>query len=241
MRLAVVSDIHGNFEALESVLADIASASVDRIISLGDNIGYGADSEAVLRRLRASPIDSVRGNHELAVIDPKARSWFNPQALTSIMYTMAHLSDDAIQYLHTLPSSLHIDTHWFVHGFPPDSETRYLFQAGTNEIRKGLAATGCPICFVGHTHDLEIITIDESAIERRQLPCGAALLERDKRYIVNIGSVGQPRDGNRDAKYIVFDTDACVMDVRYVAYDREAAAKKIIAAGLPKSHAARLL
>ncbi|MFH1984487.1 MAG: metallophosphoesterase family protein [Pseudomonadota bacterium] len=241
MRLAVISDIHGNLDAFESVLSDISSASVDKIISLGDNIGYGAEPEAVLRRLQATSIPSIIGNHELAVIDSGVRKWFNPLARKSIMHTVAHLSDDAIGYLHTLPTSLHSDGCWFVHGFPTDSPTIYLFQASDDDIRKGLTSTGCTICFVGHTHMLEMVTVGTNTVRRQELPCGGVLLDGEKHYIINIGSVGQPRDGNRDAKYVIFDTDSRMLDVRYIPYDREAAARKVIAAGLPKAHAARLL
>lgn len=241
MRLAVVSDIHGNLDAFESVLADISSASVDEIISLGDNIGYGAEPEAVLRRLQSASIPSILGNHELAVIDPSVREWFNPLARKSILHTVAHLSDGAIQYLHTLPTSLHRDGCWFVHGFPPNSPTIYLFQGSDDDIREGLTATGCPICFVGHTHILEMLIVDTCAVEHQELTSGAVLLEDGPRYLINIGSVGQPRDRNRDAKYVIFDTDSTMLEVHYVSYDREAASRKIIAAGLPKAHAARLL
>jgi predicted phosphodiesterase len=240
MRLAIISDIHGNLEAFESVTADITAAGVDKTISLGDNIGYGAESDAVLRRIRDAEIPSVLGNHELAVMDPAVLAWFNPLARQSIEYTASRLSDASLRCLRAFPKSTQLGDCWFVHGFPPDSETRYLFQADDAEVIAGLDATGCPICFIGHTHDLEIVTIQGDSVVRDALAFEKRTLNKAERYLLNIGSVGQPRDGNRDAKYAIFDTDTWVIEIRAVAYDREKAAQKIIAAGLPANHANRL-
>ncbi len=241
MRLAVISDVHGNLDALEAVLADIAAAAVDMTLSLGDNIGYGAEPEAVLARLRAEGIPSVCGNHELAVIDPAVRQWFNPLARLSIEFTRSRLNDEAMAYLRTLPKSIHLGACWFVHGFPPDSPTVYLFQVDDGATRDALIATGCRVCFVGHTHDLELVTADAASVMREALSNCTLQLDGTKRYLASIGSVGQPRDGNPDAKYVIYHTDTGALKVRYVPFDREAAARKIIAAGLPKNHANRLL
>lgn len=241
MRLAVLSDVHGNLDALDAVLDDIAGQRADQVISLGDNIGYGAEPEAVINRLKEQDIPTICGNHELAVIDPSVRRWFNPVAKQSIDYTANCLTEAAIAYLHRLPTSRSIAACWFVHGFPPDSPTIYLFQVDDDGMKESLAAIDSSVCFVGHTHELERISLSASGVSRHPLPRGDHLLDAGCRHIINIGSVGQPRDGNRDAKYVVYDADAGILDVRYIPYDREAAARKIRDAGLPESHAARLL
>ena len=240
MKLAIISDIHGNLEALQEVLADVEQFEIDFIISLGDNIGYGPDSEQVVALLQRRGIPSIMGNHELALLDPSYLSWFNPLARTSLVHARRSLSDTSLLFISELPATLIERGCRFVHGFPPDSITTYLFEASQLRLQNAFALIPERLCFVGHTHKLELIGFDGSTITRARLRQGPMRLDRAKRYIINAGSVGQPRDGNNQAKYVVWDEETDCLEVRYVAYDYVSVAIKIVTAGLPKAHAERL-
>jgi predicted phosphodiesterase len=240
MRLAVISDIHGNFEALQQVLVDIDKSRIDNVISLGDNIGYGPEPDRVVQYIMARDIPSVQGNHELAVKDKEYLNWFNPVARRSLIMTSGLLSETSQRFVTGLEPFLTCENCRFVHGFPPDSPLIYMFQASDNrkiEVFKEIAER---LCFIGHTHTLEIISYDGQAIEYDDLPEGLTNLAANKRYIINIGSVGQPRDTSNDAKYVIWDSAYDSIEVRHVPYDIAAVVKKIKAAGLPEEHAQRL-
>lgn len=238
--LAILSDIHGNLDAFEEVLRDIESLAITQIFSLGDNIGYGPEPEAVIQRLAALGIPSVLGNHELAVTDPSELDWFNPVARESLRKTVGMLSEDSIEKIHQFPYCRVHDAYRFVHGFPPDSPVIYQFQMATKELEETFLTLSERVFFTGHTHYPEIIEYLDGRIERYEFPAGKRQLNPEGRYIINVGSVGQPRDGNNNAKYAVFDPEAFSVELRYIPYDVEAVVQKILAAGLPESHATRL-
>jgi diadenosine tetraphosphatase ApaH/serine/threonine PP2A family protein phosphatase len=241
MRLAVMADIHGNLEAFEAVLADMADRGVDAAVSLGDNVGYGADSEAVIRMLRERDIPSVAGNHELAVGNARFRRWFNPVARRSVEMTIAALSPESREYIAGLPNVRVLRGLRFVHGFPPRSPTLYLFQMSERGYRRGFRSAPEPLIFVGHTHELDRVAWDGTSLDFRGLKRGIVPLEPDRRFIVNVGSVGQPRDRDNRAKYAIWDERDRTLEVRFVAYDAATAARKIRKAGLPEVNATRLL
>lgn len=241
MRLAVISDIHANLEALQQVLIDIDGSNIDRVVCLGDNIGYGPDPEPVVTAINDLNIPSVIGNHELAVTDPTYLTWFNPLARKSLLLTRELLSDKTIQFISELKPFLTLFECRFVHGFPPDSATIYLFQVSGEELQRTFNQIKERICFVGHTHRLEIIEFNGDIITRSPLAKKIINLNRDHRYIINAGSVGQPRDGNNHAKYVVWDSEEDNIEVKYIPYDIASVFDKIIEAGLPKKHAVRLL
>ncbi|MEJ2156350.1 MAG: metallophosphoesterase family protein [Desulfobacteraceae bacterium] len=240
MRLALISDIHGNIEALQAVFADMANADINETVCIGDCIGYGADSEAVLVEVMGRRIPTTLGNHELAVCDKKHLNWFNPMARTSVEKTIATLSDASIDFIRGLPRSLVVEGCRCVHGYPPESVRTYLFQKAPHALIKTLKAMEESVCFVGHTHDLDFVSFDGRQVERHPLKKGITVLDVQNRYIVNVGSVGQPRDGNNNAKYAIYDTDLRQLEIRFVPYDIAAAVAKIQAAGLPQTHADRL-
>ena len=241
MRIAVLSDIHANMDALERVLADVDRSDADAVYCLGDSIGYGSEPEQVIRSLRRRRIPSVVGNHELAAIDPQFLAWFNPAARQSLKKTFALLSDESLAWIQGLPRYISAHGCRFVHGFPPDSPTLYLFQMESRRKQEILAALPEQVFFVGHTHLLDIITCDGGTVSGFDFRIGPNPLPPKLKYLVNIGAVGQPRDGDPRAKYVIWDTAARLLDIRCVPYDASAAAAKIRAAGLPESHARRLL
>ena len=240
MRLAVISDIHGNLEAFNQVLADIEASNVDDIICLGDNIGYGPDSEAVVNKVREHRIPSLMGNHESVVSDSRRLEWFNPLARKSLEMTAEMLSGDTIRYVSRLERSLVSHGCRFVHGFPPNSVRTYLFLVSERELTAAFARMEETRCFVGHTHRLDLIGYDRDLVDDIPFSKGITKLDKDKKYIVNIGSVGQPRDGDNNAKYVIWDSEKDHLELKFIPYDIASAAKKILAAGLPEAHARKL-
>ena len=240
MRLAIVSDIHANLEAFEAVLEDISAQKADRTICLGDSIGYGPDPEAVVRLLRLRGIESIMGNHELGIRDARTLAWFNPRARASLEWTATKLSDESLSFLRTLPKAIVLEKMRFVHGFPPDSPLVYLFQIPDSSLSKVLEHMDEQMCFIGHTHVLRLALWQPHAFEKRRLKQETFCLPPESKAIVNVGSVGQPRDGDNRAKYVLFDTQARTVEVRFIAYPRETTIRKILAAGLPGEHAERL-
>jgi predicted phosphodiesterase len=240
MKIAVLSDIHGNLDAFREVLQDLDHFRVDQVICLGDTIGYGPEPEETIRLIQQRAIPSVMGNHEMAVVKPQLQEWFNPLARESIQKTQALLSAETLLYISSLPSSQVIGRFRFVHGCPPSSPFIYLYQVSESRLMEIFRKSAEWIIFVGHTHNLRLISYDGHAIIKTPLRQGTVLLSDQNRYIVNAGSVGQPRDGNNAAKYVIVDTVAQSLEVRFVPYDIASVYRKIMDAGFPKSHAERL-
>lgn len=240
MRLAVISDIHGNLEAFLEVLKDLDRERPDRVISLGDNVGYGAQPEEVLELIRARRIPSIIGNHELAVAGLVDRTWFNPSSLQSLDITKGLISESSHRFIRTLPVNEVVGRALCVHGFPPDSALTYLFQVDDAGLEAALQNLEQPICFVGHTHELVKVFYDGRTFDREELSCGRIRLEPHGKYLVNVGSVGQPRDGDNRAKYVIWDDRSHTLDVRCIPYDFESAARKILQRGFPRINAQRL-
>ncbi|MBF0468921.1 MAG: metallophosphoesterase family protein [Desulfamplus sp.] len=237
MRIAVISDIHGNIEAFTTALKDIELQAVDKIISLGDNVGYGADPEAVIQQMIASRILSVLGNHDLACVNKKVYNWYIGDVKRSLDNTLSKLSLSSFDYLKGLKVNLSWYQAFFVHGFWPDSVRRYLHQIPDVELLHAFKHIKESTCFLGHTHRLSLVYPEDGDIQVKPLNPGMVQLEKDNKYMINVGSVGQPRDGDPGAKYVIWDTEKHSLNIRYVVYDNQTAARKIVAAGLPLKHA----
>jgi predicted phosphodiesterase len=240
MRIAVISDVHGNLEALEEVLADIDRLDIEESICLGDNIGYGPEPEEVLNLLRSRDIPSVVGNHELGLLDKGTLRHFNPLAAKVLMQTEELLSQDSIEYIKNLPTSLTSRDAFFIHGCPPDSVDTYLFELAAWEFKKIFTELENGIFFVGHTHELQLISFSGNQVIRQYMGRGTIHLNGDEKYIINAGSVGQPRDGNNNAKYVIWDDTDKTIEVRFVPYDIGKTAKKIMSVGFYRAFADRL-
>jgi diadenosine tetraphosphatase ApaH/serine/threonine PP2A family protein phosphatase len=240
MRLAIASDIHSNLEALQVVLADIDCSTVDDMVSLGDNIGYGPNPEEVLELLRLRGVLSIMGNHELGIVDPSCLPWFNAVARDSLEINQGLLSDESINSLGTLPSHRIVDDCLCVHGFPPDSIITYLFEVSDAQIASVLLAMAQELCFVGHTHVLALISWDGKRVHHQRLSQGTVHLPPGYKYLVNAGSVGQPRDGDNRTKYLIWDSGERLLEVRCLEYDIARTADLILRLGLPGINAYRL-
>ena len=240
MKIAIISDIHGNMEALEQILAEIDKIGIDDVISLGDHIGYGPEPERVIEHIRQRNISAVQGNHELALIEPAYLDWFNRPARKSLNITRKLLSSKSVDYIKTLKT--HIIAHGcrFVHGFPPDSVLTYLYQLPDEAKILALKKLKEQHCFIGHTHTLDIASYGRDGFESGRLKKGLHRLDARQKHIISAGSVGQPRDGNKQAKYIIWDSEKDTIEVRSVAYDIAVVVEKMMAIGLPPEHAKRL-
>lgn len=243
MQIAILSDIHANLEAFRSVLADIERRQppVDEIICLGDTLGYGPQPEACMRLLRQAGILSVQGNHELGVAQARYRQWFNPQSRQALERTCELISQETVAYIRTLPPFLIRHDCLFVHGLPPDSAFKYLYEIALDDMADIFSRFAESVAYIGHTHELEIVGWDGRCATRKVLGEGHHILDRSQRHIVNIGAVGQPRDGDNRAKYVLWDTDVRELTVRFIAYDIKAAMAGFKAAGMPEQYARRLL
>jgi len=240
MRLAIFSDTHGNYDAFQLVIKDINASNIDAVISLGDNIGYGPEPDRVIKEIKALGIPSVQGNHELALKDEEYLNWFNPAARKSLVKTRDLLSKVSIRYMSQFEPFITSYDCRFVHGFPPDSPLIYSFQVSEGRKQEVFKDMAERMCFIGHTHTLEIIGYDGKDIQYQELSEGLFRLDPEKKYIINTGSVGQPRDSTNKAKYVIWDSMEHSLDVRFLSYDIASVVRKIRAAGLPEEHAQRL-
>ncbi|MGB3210299.1 MAG: metallophosphoesterase family protein [Desulforhopalus sp.] len=240
MKVAVLSDIHGNLEAFEAVHADLGRLGADRVICLGDNIGYGPNPEEVLCRIRQLGYMSLLGNHEFALADERGRRWFNFQAAENNIETEKLLSDESKQYCSQLPTSATFDNAYFVHGWPPDSVFRYLDRQSDDRIAALFDSAEPSLFFLGHTHKLQLVSGRKGRITRRALGQETVVIKADKKYIINVGSVGQPRDGDNRAKYLLWDSEKGQLRVCCVVYDNAVTMKKIRERGFPEIYAIRL-
>jgi len=240
MRLAVLSDIHGNLEAFREVLDDLDCQQVDIVVSLGDNIGYGPEPEAVLRLLRARRIPSICGNHEKGIADPSFLSWFNNSARRSLDITRELLSDESILFSTTLKPTLVVNGCLLVHGCPPDSINTYLFELSDEQVKDLIVAMEQSLCFVGHTHELSLASFDGKEVRRSDLEEGFSYLPEGWKFIINTGSVGQPRDRDKRAKAVIWDDVSRLLEVRCVPYDIAKTAQRILDLGFPDINAKRL-
>jgi diadenosine tetraphosphatase ApaH/serine/threonine PP2A family protein phosphatase len=237
VRYAVLSDIHANLEALQAVLAD-AAPRTDALLCLGDLVGYGADPIECIETLASRAQTLVGGNHEHAVAGLIDLEWFNPHARAAAEWTRQRLDDDHRAYLASLPLVAQVGDATLVHASPdrPD-EWDYLLTA--QDGFDAFAAFTTRLCFVGHSHLAGAWSLGSSGPEHR---AGAVEveLERGRRYLVNVGSVGQPRDRDPRAAYAIWDSERGTISTRRVVYDVATAREKILRGGLPRFLADRL-
>jgi predicted phosphodiesterase len=242
VRYLILSDVHSNWEALEAVLA-AARGQYDRIVCCGDLAGYGPDPNRVLDWARANLHAVVRGNHDRACGGLEDLEWFNPIARAASVWTIAHLAPENFEYLRQLPAGpLHVDGFQLIHGSPLD-EDEYVISA--TDARNVFDYLEDNISFFGHTHlQCGYAHVDGYFQIMRPLdPFLAEVwhkLDRDGIYLINAGSVGQPRDGDSRAAYAVFDSETLEVVQRRIPYDYEATRRKIEAAGLPDILGTRL-
>jgi predicted phosphodiesterase len=232
----IVSDIHGNREALEAVLAD-ARGLYDRIVCLGDLAGYGADPNYAVEWARANVAAIVRGNHDKVCAGLESLYSYRPAARLAAEWSLHALSAENRAYLEKLPRGpLPYEGFDLVHGSPFDEDEYLMTNSDVEAIRREIET---PLSFFGHTHLQGGFLIARNGVKQID-PHRTLELERDYTYLVNPGSVGQPRDSDPRAAYAIYSPRDRVVEFRRAAYDVETAAEKIRAAGLPETLASRL-
>jgi len=243
MRYLVLTDIHANLEALETCLSDAARRRYDKVLVLGDLIGYGADPNAVVDRVQAlGPVGIVRGNHDKIALGMEEAEGFNLVARSAAQWTLDALTPANRQWLIDLPQGpCTIDDFIEIcHGSPFD-EDAYVFDE--LDARRSLKVSVRPLCLFGHTHypmTFELAGAHFDAMGPAAASEARLHLRDDVKYLVNPGSVGQPRDGDPRAAYAIVDTDAKLVYLMRLIYPVENAQAKVIAAGLPEVLARRL-
>ena len=238
MPYLIVSDIHANLEAHQAVLAD-AHGKYDRIVCLGDLVGYGADPNAIVDWARENVAVVIRGNHDRvnAETDPNGPESFNPAAQSSTIWTRNALLPESREYLYRLPRGpLPYEGVDLVHGSPVDEDEYVVTASDAAPLLPHLEA---PLTFFGHTHRQGGFRLARRSVAF--LPTVRRLeIESKYFYLVNPGSVGQPRDDNPEAAFVIFDSDEQTVVYHRTPYDIEKAQAKIRGAGLPGVLADRL-
>jgi predicted phosphodiesterase len=244
MRYLVLSDIHSNLEALDAVIRASAAQKCDATLVLGDLVGYGADPNAVVDRIQGlAPVAMVRGNHDKVAAGLDDAEDFNPMARAAAQWTRDALTPSSLQYLSALPPGPRMvdELVEICHGSPLDED---LYVVADLDAARSIAVARARICLFGHTHVALSARMDSQRRLEIELPQGhpefEIRIDPDGKYLINPGSVGQPRDGDARAAYAIADTDLKIVTLYRVAYPIEAAQKKILDAGLPPMLAHRL-
>ena len=242
MRFALISDIHSNLEALESVLERLRREEVDSVLNLGDLVGYNASPAECLALLQSRPdIHNLAGNHDLALLSPERAEAFNIIAYQALMWCREQVPGPDLEFLQGLPLTLETPGFWACHGTPtnPDTYIAYHFQ-GKRVLKDLSKSAGVRVCFFGHTHRRALWYRDiRGKVALQDIPL-KMVLSREGHYLINPGSVGQPRDGNPQAAYAIFDDGEFSIQFKSVPYDLASAQQRILRAGLPPYLAERL-
>jgi predicted phosphodiesterase len=236
MRYGLISDIHGNFEALSAVLCFLADKNIDKYLCLGDTVGYGAEPSRCLKTILDIDCELIAGNHDFAAVGKIGIDYFNIFAKESTLWTQQHLSEEDKKLLGEQPLVREYGNFTLAHGslYKPQAfdyiqtiiDALYSFRELSRQI-----------LFIGHSH-VPITFIESDSVSFSINP--TIEIQKDRRYIINIGSVGQPRDEDPRSCFAIYDTDAAIVQICRVAYDIGATGKKIIEAGLPEINAERL-
>jgi predicted phosphodiesterase len=230
MRLAVLSDIHSNLQGLQKSLEIVSQKNVDAVVCLGDLIGYGANPNECIELVRKTTEHILLGNHDEAAIELSKTEYFNPLARTAAEWTSKELTKEHVEFIQRLPFTLELDGSLFVHSSPYEpAEWHYILSPADAQFNFYYFTQ--PVCFLGHSHVPAIYCDDGRS--REFLP--------GKKFIINVGSVGQPRDNDWRLSLGIFDTEAGTYENIRSEYDVEEAAERIRNAGLPRPLADRLL
>jgi len=245
VRVAILSDIHANLEAFQAVLDDLEDRT-DRILNLGDLVGYNASPNECVELAKEIGMHCIQGNHDQAICNPNLAESFNIFARMAILWTRNALTKENIRFLCGLSEHYHLDCGLAFHG-TPESSFSYIglhFQAkATLRMMKKGFRNKANICLFGHTHKRKVWRMDvRGKVAPVEIPAdGLIRLNSDEFYLLNPGSVGQPRNGDPRSSYLIFDTKENTVRFRLVEYNLSATMKKIIDANLPKFFAQRLM
>jgi predicted phosphodiesterase len=237
VKYAVMGDVHGNWEALSAVLEDAHNQGVTNFTCVGDMVGYNANPSECLAKIRELNAICVRGNHDHYCSHDECIRDFHPLAANVVDWTRNQLTEDELAFLKQLKMVRVVSSFTLVHS-TLDMPEKWGYVFDELEAESNFNYQSTTVCFYGHTH--QPVAFEKSGYVRRLNIEGVIPVTLGKKYFVNTGSVGQPRDGDKRASYVVYDTTARQFEIRRVEYDIATAQKKIIAAGLPERLANRL-
>ena len=238
MKYALLSDIHSNLEAFQAVVKDLTKEKVDDVFFLGDIVGYGADPVRCIKMLQKLTTHIIAGNHDWAAVGRTETDLFNPVAKTAIEWTALQITPRQQAFLTQLPLIKNYPHSTLVHATPHHPED-WNYLLSLKEASQNFTCGDQHICFIGHSHT-PITFVQDHEDKISVLPDTTFTLNDGHRYIINVGSVGQPRDGNPHAAYGIYHADDARFTLKRIPYAVERAQKKIIAAGLPPFLASRL-
>ena len=237
MRYAVLSDIHGNLESLQKALSFVRED--DSVLCLGDIVGYGPNPNECVRLIRDRAADTVLGNHDVAAVDNFGVEYFNAAARRAIEWTQTVIERDVIDWLNELSYEIRHPSFLMVHGAPVHY---FEYLLDKRHAKAAFERTDAPLIFVGHTHIAEYYGLEpDGSISHAHMQAGGELqMEQGKRYIIDVGSIGQPRDLNPQPCFVFYDDQR--NHVQWLRYDYPIAQvqQKIVDADLPQALAARL-
>ena len=236
MKYAIIADIHGNLEAFQVVLEDIRAQKADHIVCLGDVVGYNANPKECLQIVREMNIPCVKGNHDEYCSSNSALEGFNPHAADAVHWTREQLSEEEKKWLRDLKYSRMVANFTMVHA-TLDAPDRWGYVFDKLAAAASFPYQNTQICFFGHTH-VPVAFMRDTVV--RGGTYSKFKLDAAKKYFINVGAVGQPRDNNPKAAYVIYDIDAQTIELRRLDYDIAAAQKKIRDASLPERLAERL-
>jgi len=231
MRVGFFSDVHGNWEALAACLKDFEKAGLNKLFFLGDAVGYGADPDLVVEKVVEICDIRVLGNHDAAVIGQLSPDYFNQYARASFFYTRENMKPENLETLKKFSISETWDKFTLVHALPKNPES-WGYISTLREAEENFAHFETQICLIGHSHRPFIVEMNQ---EDNANLIAAEHIKIDPicRYIINVGSVGQPRDGNPDACYVIYDYENEEFYFKRVPYDIKAAQEKMKKAQIP--------
>ncbi len=237
MRIALFGDIHANFEALEAVLADAATQGVTDYVCMGDVVGYNPDPAACLERIREMGCATIKGNHDEDASGTHPLENINPVAAAALMWTREQLNDEQRQWLRRLRMVRQIGPFTVVHS-TLDQPAHWNYVTNRFDAMANFSYQFTQVCFHGHTHVPRVFIKTENKVE--EAAAESVIIERMAKYFINVGSVGQPRDGDWRSCYAIYDVANQLVVFRRVEYDLPSTQRKILAAGLPEMLAERL-
>lgn len=236
-KFAIISDIHGNLEALQAVIQDAQSLQADSFVCLGDIVGYNANPSECLELIKSLNCPVIKGNHDEEASSDSNPAGMNPIAYEALMWTRNHLSEEQKEWLRKLRMVRNVPPFTIVHS-TLDQPSLWHYIINKFDAASNFNFQFTDVCFHGHTHVPKAF-IHENGVTEEYAPEDFSITP-NRKYFINVGSVGQPRDGNNKASYVLYDTDINAVFFRRIEYDIQTAQQKIIDAGLPEVLASRL-
>lgn len=234
MRYALISDIHSNYTALSTALANMKRLMVDKIICLGDIVGYGAEPNECLAAVSSQCDYVIMGNHDHAMLNPKAAKTFNEEARVSIDWSRQNTKAKHMAFIEKLALKIKGPDFFCVHASPLNPE-KWGYVTPGKMTGQEWNAFDTPLCFIGHSHIPMIIT------QKGKVEGPIIEIDPTQKYIINVGSIGQPRDGDRRLSFGIYDQEEGIFELIRLDYDYKKTITKIRKAGLPTYNSNRLL